>query len=479
MSDLCFVHGSLDDVERRFINRGVCDGLPINHIYKGDNYCVLHFPDEKKHKTTDFESVAMDKLDKQKNDFRYVYFDGGVIWTKHTFKTKTSFLGATFLKGAMFSECVFNEKIIFSGINFYGDVFFRDAVFCKETYFIGTRFFNDTFFTKTIFNEESQVFFNDAVFYDRVNFSYSVFKNYVAFDGEQTFNTTKTKVNFQNIRLENPEKISFANIQLRPSWLIELDSRKLNFVNVSWKNVGKISAKKNIIAELKNIPFENSSTLLKIAFRQLAENAENNNRLEEASNFRRMAFETEWLEKKEKISNWIKNLVPESEKLKRRFGGSNNEEDKPIPPTNSIGILRRSGDFFIHGLYRITSFYGESGSLGFGVLLTLIFIVFPLIYTQTQFQTSPKAIPLEVVVVTDCKNVVEESKPVCSQIKQGGLGICDGEAILHSLTAVTFQDVEYRKPISGWAEFWTILEKIVAPLQAALLALAIRRKFMR
>ncbi|MCY7348973.1 MAG: hypothetical protein LH614_22515 [Pyrinomonadaceae bacterium] len=36
------------------------------------------------------------------------------------------------------------------------------------------------------------------------------------------------------------------------------------------------------------------------------------------------------------------------------------EEDIPNQPTNSFGILRRSGTFFIHGLYRITSFYGES-----------------------------------------------------------------------------------------------------------------------
>jgi len=33
--------------------------------------------------------------------------------------------------------------------------------------------------------------------------------------------------------------------------------------------------------------------------------------------------------RKERISNWIKNLIIENEKLKRRFGGSTAEEDKP------------------------------------------------------------------------------------------------------------------------------------------------------
>ncbi len=47
------------------------------------------------------------------------------------------------------------------------------------------------------------------------------------------------------------------------------------------------------------------------------------------------------------------------------------------------------------------------------------------------------------------------------------------------LTTATLQNVEYRKPRGVWGELWIILEKIFAPLQAALLALAIRRKFMR
>jgi hypothetical protein len=49
----------------------------------------------------------------------------------------------------------------------------------------------------------------------------------------------------------------------------------------------------------------------------------------------------------------------------------------------------------------------------------------------------------------------------------------------HSLASATFQSTEYRKPIDGTGESLVLLEKIVAPLQAALLALAIRRKFMR
>jgi hypothetical protein len=48
-----------------------------------------------------------------------------------------------------------------------------------------------------------------------------------------------------------------------------------------------------------------------------------------------------------------------------------------------------------------------------------------------------------------------------------------------SLATATFQTVEMQKPNNPASETFTILEKIFAPLQVALLALAIRRKFMR
>ncbi len=197
---------------------------------------------------------------------------------------------------------------------------------------------------------------------------------------------------------------------------------------------------------------QNPKSIFKITCRQLGGNAENNNRFEEASDFRRMASETEWLEKKEKISNWIKNLVPESEKLKRRFGGSTDEEDKPIPPTNTFGILSRSGDFFIHGLYRTTSFYGESWSWALGVLLSLIFVIFPIIYTQVNFLTCSKDRPIA-ASLTICESKDEEIRKNCT-CSTDQITLTD--AIVQSLTTATLQNVEYRKPRGVWGEVWII-----------------------
>jgi hypothetical protein len=217
--------------------------------------------------------------------------------------------------------------------------------------------------------------------------------------------------------------------------------------------------------------------LLSIACRQLAENSETNNRFEEASEFRLMAMDTEWLEKKVRLRNWIHNLVA---KLKSRLadffrGNPAREEDRPNPSPTSFGIVRGSYDLFIHWLYRFTSRYGESSAWALVVLLLIIGAIFPVIYTRTNFQLCPKEKPLAMSIAV-CESKDEEVKKNC-ECKKAGLGF--GDAVVHSLATATLQSIDYRKPTTLKGETVVILEKIFAPLQAALLALALRRKFMR
>jgi hypothetical protein len=80
------------------------------------------------------------------------------------------------------------------------------------------------------------------------------------------------------------------------------------------------------------------------------------------------------------------------------------------------------------------------------------------------------------MTIAICASNDEQVKKSC-ECRQGGLGF--GEAVVHSLTTATLQSVDYRKPTTKKGETAVILEKIFAPLQAALLALALRRKFMR
>jgi uncharacterized protein YjbI with pentapeptide repeats len=520
----CSVNEELFDNENSDINRRVCKNLPVVHKHKNRWFCVLHFPNENKQKTTDFTEVLRNRIELQENDFREVFFtetttfifnhftnsanfkfakflgevsfvatnfEHSVIFDYATFYNEVSFQGANFENYVGFLNTKFKGKATFDGAVFKERVNFYIAIFDKEVHFSGTvfkgktdfyktKFFEDVKFFGAIFEDNSKIYFGSTVFDKSLLMSSALIKGYVTFIGSiknPIFEEKEFWLHMHNILLEKNDRIYFNNLTIRPSWFVNVDSRKIVFHDVGWKFAkGKSEDVKKELSELKRFELtERPEHILTVAYRQLAENAENNNRFEEASNFRRMAFETEWLEKKEKISNWIKNLVPESEKLKRRFSGSTDEEDKPIPPSNSFGILRRSGDFFIHGLYRITSFYGESWSWALGVLLSLILVIFPIIYTQINFQTCSKDRPIA-ASLTVCESKDEEIRKNCT-CRTDQITFTD--AIVQSLTTATLQNVEYRKPRGVWGELWIILEKIFAPLQAALLALAIRRKFMR
>jgi hypothetical protein len=406
-------------------------------------------------------------------------------FAKSKFYKEVDFRTVHFFQKSNFYKAEFCKETSFRNAKFYKSTCFKWVSFAGDTYFDKCRFRNYVDFGSSIFASNSDIFFRKSTFYNHVNFEYVTFGSYLTFESYKRspiFND-ESFVSFQNVRNESTAKVIFNQLCLRPCWFIHADSRNYIFNDVQWKFVSNNRLNKSVQIELNNISkleiekkkihltgestipkslLENPKTIFKITCRQLAENAEKDNRYEEASNFRRMAFETEWLERKEKISNWIKNLVPESEKLKRRFSGSIREEDRSNPPINTFGILRSSGDFIIHWLYRITSFYGESWSWATFVLLTLILIIFPFIFTQTNYY------------VCDAGKTISQEKNNCEPRM-----LSFGEGMRQSLATATLQNVDSRKPNSPASETFTILEKIFAPLQAALLALAIRRKFMR
>lgn len=530
----CLV-SSKENINKWYSHKDVCKDLPIEY----DGYCILHYPNDNKCENTNFEEIINEKINNGDYKFDFVYFPKVIFWENKIFENDVSFNSAIFKQGVYFRFSEFQKDVdfncsIFNGVNFQFSKFhqytsfrfakfndkhepllpegyelnatdFRNTIFDgntdftnaefysttnfsqveinKELYFLHSKFFNNCYFNKIKLKEDALIIFGKAIFSKVISFNYSYLNGYISFDGDNDnplFDGVNTRLSLQFAKIKNPQNIEFNSIRLFPNWFINSDSRKFVFVNVAWENSNLINLKKNINTELQNIEklnnIPNARHLLKITLRRLAANYLENEEFEQSSIFRRMAFETEWLEKTEKIKNWFNNLLPESEKLKRRFSGSTNEEDKPIPPTNSFGILRRSGDFIIHALYRITSFYGESWSWAFTFLLLLILLIFPIGYSISEFQVTPNNIPLG-VVVNGCKDVVEELKPIC-KIENRNLYFFS-EAIPHSLATATLQNVEYRVPKTTAGYIWTILEKIFAPLRAALLALAIRRKFMR
>ncbi|HEX8288981.1 MAG TPA: pentapeptide repeat-containing protein [Pyrinomonadaceae bacterium] len=484
----CYIGDDYKEHSADYVHGRVCYGLPIFGEFEGKKYCVLHFPSFEK--IEEFRKVFKERLEKRNFNFRAVWFPESVTIIEYQFENDVDFTDAKFIHGVYFSKVYFKNSVDFGSATFNSYSWFSNVTF-NEGLFWWAKFqseinFNDSVFIKhaafqnIVIEKHSTLHFQNTTFKGFIGFGFATQKGRIYFEGEDKIDILDGKeikkenlvfegedvvLRFGYTKFENPENISFHTTRLYPNWFVGVgDCRKLTFTDVRWENIESYTTKLNVKNELKNLDYlgQNKKQLFKITCRQLAENAENNNRFEEASNFRRLAMETEWLEKKEKISNWIKSLVPESEKLKRRFGSSTKEEDVANPPTNSFGILHRSGDFIIHGLYRITSYYGESWVWAAIVLLILVFVAFPLLYTRYEFLTCPQ-------VVTITRKLED-----CHQEKLSWY-----EATEQSLGVASLQRIEHRKPIDesvGWIIF---AETISVPFQVALLALAIRRKFMR
>lgn len=205
------------------------------------------------------------------------------------------------------------------------------------------------------------------------------------------------------------------------------DSRKFNFINVDWGLLANRDAVHKEISALDDRKIANTPRLLAITFRQLAVNAEENNRYEEAANFRYMAMDVRRIER------------------------------TPI-----------ANGFSLSWWYWALSGYGERVIRAFGALLVIwmLFAGFYLSGNGTWWQTKQA----NKVTVED--NVGVEQPSAVTQ----PLTIPD--ALIYSVSVMALQKPE-PLPANKRAKGLVLLETILGPLQAALLALAIRRKFMR
>lgn len=496
----CFIHKDCIGINKGFIRAEVCKDFPASYEFEGNHYCILHLPDVTKGSTTEFNQSISSKIQKFQNKFTYIfvpdaaaffskaftsdaYFDNATFFGQADFRQKTFeykayfrnavfleraiFKGAKFSKDVDFSLCMFEKEAEFddarflsnanfSSTTFLGNVIFHSATFSKITYFVETIFHNKTVFNDAKFLEgvdftsatfrgeidfihtwfsdyatfrhaviqsEANVFFKDAKCEKEVNFRNTIISGHLTFEGRKDapiFLNSNSWFSLQNAQIEKSERLSFKNVRLRPNWFINIDARKFIFHDVDWENSNG-SVKKNKI-ELEEIKKRSRSArphrILAIACRHLAVNAEENGNYEQASSFRQMA-----------------------------------NESKRLEENNKYKILS------LHWWYWLSSFYGES-PLRAGLVLAAILLIFAVAFMNTEFQVCPivKTIP-----ETEC------------QIRTLNVW----ESALQSLATATFQNIDYIKSYSKVNTFLIIVEKIIAPLQVALLALAIRRKFMR
>jgi uncharacterized protein YjbI with pentapeptide repeats len=334
-----------------------------------------------KHRT-EFEAKA---------DFSQARFRKRADFRGVTVKTEANFYDAKFSSITNFDEAEFKGIANFDAVTFEGGINFNSATFDGICNVRGASF-------------EYRVFFDDTSFKGDANFNLTSFKDSVRFKGKDVFHPTSTP-NFKEAKFHNPELVSFHSVSLRPYWFVDVNASEFDMVNVDW-NWPHLSIEQEIQGLVnRHKDVKSPYPLLGIACWNLAVNAEEKHRYEEASRFRYLAMEA------------------------RRRSTS----------------LRKSSPAMLHWLYWLLSGYGERILQAFGVLIG-IWVLFACIYAATLNDKEGK--PLRWRALTYSASVIMLQKPEPVPTTPG----------LHGLV---------------------ILETVLGPVQAALLALAIRRKFMR
>ncbi|MCA1642921.1 MAG: pentapeptide repeat-containing protein [Acidobacteria bacterium] len=517
--------------------RSACQGVPFYSEYEGKSYCVLHYPGAEKGKDNNFEQTVLRKYHSKNYDFRGVYFPNRVGFTfgskKPEFTDDADFTGATFdgqvyfwdgkfHKKAKFDRATFNSYVTFKDVTFIGEAefnntffkdtvhfdkahftsessfqntefrdyaYFTDAVFSERAHFLWTKFKANTYFTHARFEHNatftgsqfsgeasfsgvdfrSNAYLNSIDFNDLARFSNATFSSTTKFDHSEfngNVNFTKAKfqqnsftqfintifhnhvrfvqntfdsraaLNFTFADFEKPERVLFNSVTLHPYWFLSTDSRKFSFVVVTWSNVSSFRGVRNEIKELTSRGMERPHQLLAIACRNLAVNAEENNRYEEAANFRYMAMEVKRLQRGRKIDL-----------------------------------------FHLSWWYWLLSGYGERVTRAFGALL-VIWLLFAVVYstgnaTWWQPKQSSRLVAESIAREQQSSGVVEKPQAIAAAAP-----LAVTEAVIYSAGVMSLQKPE-PLPANNRAKVLVLSETIFGPLQAALLALAIRRKFMR
>jgi Pentapeptide repeats (9 copies) len=376
------------------------------------------------HNTTFKKRVDFETTFKGKVHFSQTEFGGRAEFTRVCFERGANFFAAKFSSIASFEYAQFRQRTTFDEATFRERVSFKSVAFGEVVNFREGSF-------------EDRVIFDGVVFTGEASFHLAIFKDSVRFKGDKVF-STNSPPNFRETKFNKPKLVAFHSVTLRPHWFFEVDASEFALENVNWNwgSVNRKWAKNTIEKEINEINkhYEGLSSrdeafaLLCIACWNLAVNAEDNHRYEEASKFRYLAMESRRLAIIQEMDSSVSKEIA-SNMLTRHV-------------RQVLRYLRSR--LTLPGIYRVLSGYGEEIKRA-SIVLIGIWAMFGIGYSL---------IPVD---------------------HTGALG---WSGFPYSALVITLQRPEPR-PTVPIAQALVALEVILGPVQAALLALAIRRKFMR
>ncbi len=337
----------------------------------------------------------------------------------NSFLTHANFDGAFFLDVPTFIKCNLQGNTVFATARLPG-IDCSDAIFHGPVDFSVTRFENSLADWEKDKLQECNITLNEAVPKPIIIcFDKATFKEGLTFKGIE-LQQEKALLSFDDSIFEKPEKVRFVAISLPPHSFMGVDPRKFNFNDARLGHINKRKALKEAKQALQKHDRTYSSPMLELAYRQLAVNAEENNRYEQAADLRYLAMEVA------RPMRW-----------------------------------RRIDVFKLSWWYWLLSGYGERVRRALTALLVIWLVSAAIYWSGNATWWQPKTTP----------NATQSLPPTPRALTAP-------DALLYSAGVIALQKPE-PLPANKLAKLLVLLETVLGPIQAALLALAIRRKFMR
>src|SRR6266540_1894030 len=441
--------------------RTACKGEEFYKEYEGNRFCVLHYPGNEK--AEDFKVVLERKLDSKDFDFCGIWFPYRANFAKARFSVNADFSKAIFTMGAIFRNAEF-KRADSSDASFTAAAKFAIGSFNADANFSKATFGADADFSKAIFSADAN--FNSASFSAGPNFSKANFSAAAKFG----FASFSADADFSDVSFSAGADFSSAAF-----------SAAANFSSASF----------GAAAKFNHTSFSDAANFIETTFKDYFYFTGSSSR-RSFGDQQRLNFQFAHFEKPDRVSFRTLDLKPhwfvhvdsrKFEFIDVEFRFVLNEELKYLNNANVIAPHRllaiacrqlaanaeenhrykQAADFryasmdaerlewlqdpkkrkfqFLHWLYWIASGYGERVGLAFGVLAVL-WLLFAFSYTKVGFEHKTN-------------NPSNDQQSIAPQ-----------------------EDVA-PKPVTITTQTLVIFETILCPLQAALLALAIRRRFMR
>jgi uncharacterized protein YjbI with pentapeptide repeats len=397
-------------------------------------------------------------------DFSKATFMGDADFSKAIFSQMARFDETTFHGFAWFDETTFADSVSFISAAFRKSAYFTKTSFEKKTDFVFTTFDSNAFFNKTEFNQVadfSESIFNRGAdfiltrFRDKAIFESSTFDKKVHFNNayliDDPDNPSQAKYEFVNLNILKDADVVIEKVDLSKATFRDTNLELITFKDVTWAKPTSVIQhwfrKKCLWDE-----FENTSIYVDLDYEKIAEN------------YRQLVLN---YEKKRDYDSAEDFHIGEMEMRRKKKGD-----------------ILASGRWYKHrwiaewlnsyNLYRVASNYGTSYWQALCVLVILI-LVFSVFFLLAGFKPSRDNVDASSRVIE--YNVLPDINHRPVSIEQLGLDYRD--SILFTLSIITFQRERFYEPV-GWQAYLCLCFAVLfLTAQAALVLLAVRRRFRR